>query len=483
MIPGQNYNIQVLNTEGQTRLAFSDQLENQNPLIKQKMLVIAREIYAHAPEADKKAITQIKFTFIGNDQLEIKVSKGDVEKEFDLGQLDDEAQLRSLELIRLVHEIGIDILAVQEQPSLSPRVLEFQAQVPAQPTPKINKIARLFRRIHRWLVHAFVMKSPIQNFAANYFHSCQNAKELKKKWQRSEKAVEELAEQIYLQVNRGRSTDDELFSLDEINDEIQKLLSNQFAASHKSLSGEEISLQGMRLLKNEKAIQEAASRFASLAEDLKQFQEKEGYFPLKDHEQFLKDFQGPLDELMKKKEEIVKALDGPDQIAGILEMHRQSLAEIDEEIESVQKEIAEHEKGIADFERFTEAQLTSLHEAQEKWKEKIDGMAILDIPLEKLAHVPMNLYTEDSLAYAWEIILTELIEQGHLKESEEPQDPAEVIKKARYADAYLQAKQLLPKDLKIVLEALTDDIDTQKLQAFIWSQPQAADFKSLPPWI
>lgn len=481
MIPGQNYNIIVLNSEGQCQLAFSDQLEKQNPLVKQKMLVIAREIYALAPEADKKAMTQIKFTFIENDKLEIKLSKGDVDKEFDLSQLNDEAQLRSLELIRLVHEIGIDILAAEEQPSLSPRALEFQAKVPTQPTPKINRIARLFRRIHRWIVHAFVMRSPIQNFAISHFQSCQNAKELKKKWQRSEKAVQELAEQIYLKVNRGRSTDDELFSLEEINDEIQKLLSNQFAASYNQLTGEEISLQGMRLLKNEKAIQEAASRFAALAEDLKQFQEKEGYFPLKDHEQYLKNFQEVLGELMKKRTEIVKVIEGSVQIAGIQEIQRKALAESEEEIEKIQKEIAEAEKGIADFENLTQAQLASLHEAQEKWKEVIDGMAILDIPLEKLAHVPMTLFTEDSLAYAWEIIVRELIEQGNLRESGEPQDRAEAIKRARYADAYLQAYQLLPKDLKLVLKPLTDEIDTQKLQDFIWSQPQSADFKSLPP--
>jgi hypothetical protein len=475
----QIFNINISHNRTTDPMIFSAQLENQNLVIKQKMMIIAKAIYSSTSTLERKSIDQICFNFIDRDHFQVKLVKEGNETDYPVSQLDEENQLRSLELTRLVYELGTECLSSPDAEEWQANVREFNGKL-AHPSNNENIIARLFRTILRWYHNTYTLKPSINEFASTYFVYLTNVKELKNKWQNSENNVRKFADKLWEQINQGRTSENIPFSKEEILEQVQAQLELHFQKLYQSFTSSTIGSQEMRLLLNEKKIHEAAIPLGNLFAEQQQRIEDADYATNQEIEKDIQDDQEYLANLQRIKQEIEKKLSEKHFVQELENKNQKDLREMEEEINQTLQDIAEAQKTLVDNEKFAKRQIEELHKAQHQWQQTLSLMPILDIPLETLAYVPVNVYTEESLIRTWELIFKELIEQGKLEAIGQEEDPALFIKQTRYGDTYLLARQLLPKELEEVLKPLIDTIDSQEIERFIRSQPNALELKSFP---
>ena len=470
MIENNFLNINIVHQDGPPQFVCSEPLDKQSLYIKQKIILIAKEIYSST--RDKTLINQISFDFKDPAHLQIKIKKTDGESECSIDELNDEMQFRTVELARLVHELGLGVLAAAAAEPASPPE-PFRAEAAGR-DKKTGIIGGLFRFIQRWYATTFTLNSALGLFVNAYFAHQKDQKDLESKWQRSEKAINNLADKLYQKVNHCGASDKELFSREEILDQVLSKLTNQFQILHESYTGRIISIGDMRLLKNERKIVESADRFSALASK----QEEAIHAQKKEISLEILGTQKDLESLQKLRVELEKEIKGTSVLAQ--KRRADQLVEINNETQVAQQNLENLQKELEEHDHFVQQQRDGLHEAQKYWQQVVDSIPVLDMPFEKLSSVPFNVFTEESLTRTWVRVFTELAEQGGLQRIGEDGDPAIQIKQTRYGDAYLFAYQLMPQVLKEVLKDLTSAVDLEKVEKFIRSQPNAWDLKALP---
>ncbi|MBA2369622.1 MAG: hypothetical protein H0V82_11445 [Candidatus Protochlamydia sp.] len=470
-----NYNINILLQDNNIQYQ-ADESPSKNPLIKQKISFLSKSVYQSLPDEEKKSIKQIQFTVVNSDTLQIKIKKEEGEIDFNTNLFEDADQLRSIELIRTINQLGVETLHSENAESTHPS-LPLPENVKIQ-LPKSNFFVTVFRTIHSWYINRYTLQPAIKEFTHSYFQYVKDLKDAEALWIASEFKIQSFVDKQFLHINAGFQNP--LINRDEILNEVEKQLQTKYQTIYRHYTGKEISLAAMHALKNEKKVTNCAQLFQNLADSKLELMTEIGF---DSRHQILEDIQN-----IKKEISVLHEMK-PDYELMLKNAKEANKEKAENDLRDVERLIIEHEellelsnKALNDFDQFAIKLTGELHIAQAEWTKMVDAMDILDIPLEKIAYTPLNVYTEESLISTWKRIFKELKEQGNLNElgQKDDIDPALLIKQIRLADTYLVAAQLVPNEIKDLLLSEINAVDLEKLKSILWSQPNTLELKSRP---
>ncbi len=354
-------------------ITSDDAAVNDDLLIKQKIALLAKEIFS-AADSDKLN-KQINFYFNEN-KITAVIKKNNKLSEYNLSANINVLQ-RAEELAQLISKIKSNHLETSKESN--------------QRTPffllKNSLVSILFRWIERSYLYTFTLEPQVDGITHSFFENSVNEINMKVRWRTSHQFLSNTVDELYRQYNEGRK--DELFSRDELYQLISKKLEKSFSSHFFAITHTIINKEEMKVLRNERKLFEAIS----------------------------------LLQKCKNEEEI--------------------------------------------------------QEADRYWSETIDRIPALDFPIEQLALTESNIQTEKKLILSWDRILKDLREKGGLnKIDDDKKQPAELIKQIRFADAYIHACQLLPKEFRDIFQEF-HVLDTQRIESFIHKQPNIFELKSI----
>ncbi len=387
-------------------------------LIKQKINQITDEIIDFIPQRELINVASISFVVDQEtDDVDILIKKANEDTPFDQGSMNSESVLRLKELVQMIHRIGIPNLD-KLVPALIPSPFRIHPETEA--IKKGNLIVKIFRQLQYWISSILYLDPAVKKFTHTYFSSVKNIKQLQESWKKSDEATESIVKNLHAKLNAGRKKHEEIFTETELRKTIYDSLEVQFLAIYKKMSGKIYNTHETRIMRNEPKIHQAALLFDILNASHS------------DHQDWI----GENNDL------------------------------VPEELWQVNSE-------------FNNSEFSSLQKIQKEWDGLIGSIPSIEISLEELSSIPYNVFSEQSLLATWIRVLDELKVEGSLSTIGESKDPVVIAKQTRYGDAYLQARQLLPKEIEAVIQP-NDQVNYDIIETFIRSQPNAMELKSLP---